>query len=95
MSWLFYYRAATPQEAQQRFERAYDLYKQSLLHLGDTYRRDDLLDDTGMKLIVAEDFERKGEMGKASAALRRILEERLILYGEKYPFAPHRNEIRK
>ncbi|WP_394760998.1 hypothetical protein [Phenylobacterium sp.] len=56
------------------------LLKQALDALGSAYVLPGLIDDSGMHLILANEAERKGDLGLANSMRRRILEERLRLY---------------
>lgn len=53
----------------------------ALATLGTAFRRRGLLDDTGLKLVLAQTEERKGKLSKAAGIKRRVLESRLRLCG--------------
>lgn len=62
----------------QRANARFDL---ALSNLGSAYRRRGLLDDSGMKLVLASAEENKGRLTKAAGIKRRVLESRLQLCG--------------
>ena len=56
--------------------------KNGLTVLGYRYSNSTMLDDTGMKLVVADDFERKGLLEKSARLRLRILQARLDIFKE-------------
>jgi len=50
--------------------------------IGDQYKSEDLVDDTGMKLLFARSLLSKRETGKAAGILERVLESRIGAYEE-------------
>ncbi len=49
--------------------------------VGDTYVMQDLIDDTGMKLTLAQIEEKKGAVSRAATLKYRVLSSRLETYG--------------
>jgi len=54
-----------------------------LVELGDRYTRSDTIDDSGMKLIAADNQEKGGSPDNAAHVRRRILAERLEMLKSK------------
>lgn len=67
-----------------RAEEAIARLQEGLAALGDRYRTPDLIDDTGMKLLAAEDNQRAGRTPEAAEVMRRVLAARLSLYRQKH-----------
>ena len=59
------------------FRAANTMLDAALGILGDSYSRDDFLDDTGMHLLVADMKSEKGNLKDASTIKRRMLESRI------------------
>lgn len=71
--------------AGKQFTAAADSFKKGIQILGNHYLdRGKTVDDTGMKLVLAESKENEGKLDTASAILERVLETRLKLYAAKY-----------
>jgi hypothetical protein len=70
--------ASSRHDLEQRQWLLANLYlKNGLAALGDRYISHNTIDDSGMKLIVADDLERKGELERAARLRLKILQERL------------------
>ncbi|QYK04374.1 hypothetical protein [Shewanella zhangzhouensis] len=61
------------------YETALSQSNQGLLLVGDAYSDPKAVDDTGMKLVLAEAAERKGELRHAAHLKFRALESRLVM----------------
>lgn len=59
------------------------LLKRGLAEMGDRYARATTIDDSGMKLVLADMEDQKGNPQAASAIRRRVLAERLSQLREK------------
>lgn len=62
------------------WKSANDLLRKGLIVLGSSYFSPDTIDETGMKLVLADSEERNGNLEGAAKIRRRILENRQILY---------------
>ena len=65
------------------FEKANSYLKEGLFLLGDSYAVSDILDDTGIKLVLADLDEKKGEIENAVYIRRRMLSARLEIFKKK------------
>jgi hypothetical protein len=74
---------ASGEIAQGDWPAASTRLKNALTALGDRHARPGLIDDSGMKLIAADDLERKGQPENAARLRLRILQERLRWFREK------------
>lgn len=73
------------QVGERQFAAAVDSFKSGIQVLGKSYLDpSSTLDDTGMKLVLAEAKEKEGKLDVASAILERVLETRLSLYASRY-----------
>ena len=63
--------------AQNNWIQANTQLKKGLNALGDRYFNPNILNDSGMKIIVADDFEKKGLLEKSARLRLRILQGRL------------------
>ncbi|MDR2220238.1 MAG: hypothetical protein LBE24_06625 [Methylobacillus sp.] len=68
---------------QEHWPEANTLLKQGLDTLGERHVRADVIDDSGMKLIAADDLEKKGQLENAARLRLKILEERLRQFRDK------------
>lgn len=68
---------------QKAWESANTLLKQGLSGLGDRYLTNDIIDDSGLKLLVANDKENSGEVENAVKIRYSILDARLNLLFQK------------
>lgn len=62
--------------AQKRFDDAIAKCRAGLDRLGSAYVRDDVIDDTGLKLVAADVLRREGKAENASSMYCRMLAER-------------------
>ena len=69
--------------AAQNWEVANKIIKQAMGELGDHYYCPEIEDDTGLKLIEADIFEKEGKLDNAVRARRRILASRLEMLRSK------------
>jgi len=65
---------------QKNWQEANIHLKNALNTLGYRYLKPVMEDDTGMKLIVADDFERKGLLEKSARLRLKMLQERFDLF---------------
>jgi hypothetical protein len=56
----------------------------ALRALGDRYSDLHVLDDSEMKVIVAEQYEKRGDLQAAAQLLEKVVEARLGMYRKKY-----------
>lgn len=63
-------------------------YRVGLDRLGERYLYPGLIDDTGMKLLLAEDNANQGNLPAAAHLYDRILEARLEVYAEHFGLKP-------
>ncbi|MDR2186570.1 MAG: hypothetical protein LBE62_00795 [Azonexus sp.] len=68
---------------QGRWPEANALLKHGLDTLGDRHARSDIIDDSGMKQVAADDLERQGDLEKAARLRLKILEQRLRQFTEQ------------
>ncbi len=59
-------------------------FRAGIAALGSSYRSPSVIDDTGMKLVLAEGEEANGRLKVAANVLSRVLESRLALYAKLY-----------
>jgi hypothetical protein len=64
------------------------LLQQGLTDLGNRYLTADIIDETGMKLMVAEVEEKKGSLSTAAGIRRGVLSSRLSLLRQKIAATP-------
>lgn len=62
------------------FKLASSLFDEGIERLASTYLYDRLIDDTGMKLVLAKSEERRGALENAANIKNRVLESRLAAY---------------
>lgn len=67
-----------------RRDDAIAMYRFGIAELGTRYASDDLLDDTGTKLILAEHRLAAGDADPAAALLERVLESRTTVYVKRF-----------
>ena len=65
-------------------EKAIEAFQSGIKTLGDLYKHPDLIDDTGMKLMLAESNSENGNTAEAIVLFERVLESRLTVYEEHY-----------
>ena len=75
--------AADKAVKKEQWEQANTLLKEGLDTLGDLYVSSDIVDDTGMKLVLASAKENEGSLQVAATIRRRVLAARLSLLREK------------
>jgi hypothetical protein len=68
---------------QKKFLHAYASCRSGLKKLGDAYVSTDTLDDSGLRLVVADDMWRKGKASDAARMVCRILKGRLEMFKTK------------
>ncbi len=73
------------QVGERQFAAAVASFKNGIQALGKSYLDpSSTLDDTGMKLVLAQAKEKEGKLDTASAILERVLETRLSLYASRH-----------
>ncbi len=75
--------AADKAVKKEEWALANTLLKEGLDTLGDLYVSSDIVDDTGMKLVLASAKENEGSLQVAATIRRRVLAARLSLLREK------------
>ncbi len=75
--------AADKAVKKEEWAQANTLLKEGLDTLGDLYVSSDIVDDTGMKLVLASAKENEGSLQVAATIRRRVLAARLSLLREK------------
>jgi sugar-specific transcriptional regulator TrmB len=75
--------SATDEINLSHWQEANDYLKKGLTALGDRYYDSRVQDDSGMKLVVADDFERKGFLERAARLRLKMLRERLDVFKGK------------
>lgn len=65
---------------QEEMASAINEFRQGMERLGNLYQSEDTIDDTGMKLVLAESAAKKGDLTTARNMLERILESRISQY---------------
>lgn len=75
--------AADKAVKKEEWAQANTLLKEGLDTLGDLYVSSDIVDDTGMKLVLASAKENEGPLQVAATIRRRVLAARLSLLREK------------
>ncbi|MDR6984471.1 hypothetical protein J2X32_003115 [Rheinheimera pacifica] len=75
--------AANSENLQGNLDNATQLIKAGLASLSDQYRSDNVIDDSGMHLVLAEQAEASGDLVVAFRIYRRVLENRIILMKER------------
>jgi hypothetical protein len=73
-------KAADRAIERQEWSSASGLLKRGLGRLGSSYFSPGTIDDSGMKLLAAEDQERRGHVQNAVRIRHRILSERLRMF---------------
>lgn len=69
----------------RQFAAAADSFKNGIQILGNSYiDPETTIDDTGMKLVLAQSRENEGKLDVASTIFHRVLETRLKLYASRY-----------
>lgn len=68
---------------EKKFLHAYASCRTDLTRLGDAYASTDTVDDSGLRLVVADDMLRKGEAKDAARMVCRILKGRLEMFRTK------------
>ena len=71
------------------FTGAIALFEEAITLLGDSYYHDNLLDDTDMKLMLADSFKKDGELEKAARIKGNMLSNRITVWKEKYAYERH------
>lgn len=71
-------------ESKKDYAAAVHAYRGGVDELANLYSSPDLLDDTGMKLVLAESQEENGDTKTAATVYGRVLESRIHAYSEKY-----------
>jgi len=61
------------------YQRAIASLRKGIAVIGDSYASDDVIDETGMKILLADTSLREGREREAAELLRRALETRLEL----------------
>jgi hypothetical protein len=80
-----YFERGRAVAAERQFAAAVDSFKKGIQVLGKSYLDPaTTLDDTGMKIVLAQAKENEGKLETASAILQRVLETRLSLYASRY-----------
>lgn len=74
--------------SRKEFVNALHFLDQGLESLGDIYLHNGLLDDSGMKLVLARSKESQGDLETAAHIMRRVLESRLAAYRDKLNCTP-------
>lgn len=74
---------AADKAVKEEWAQANTLLKEGLDTLGDLYVSSDIVDDTGMKLVLASAKENEGSLQVAATIRRRVLATRLSLLREK------------
>jgi hypothetical protein len=69
---------------QERFDDAIACARAGLTELGSDYAPRDAVDDTGLKLLAAEDLIQNGEAAKGARTMLRMLEARTRLYARRH-----------
>lgn len=69
-------------------KKAIELFKSGIETLGVLYKHPDLIDDTEMKLILAENNLQNEKATEAVVLFERVLESRLTVYEEHYKLKP-------
>ncbi|HZU10989.1 MAG TPA: hypothetical protein VFA02_13880 [Pseudacidobacterium sp.] len=64
-------------------------FKEGIAALGDSYVDTNALDDSGMRLVLAQSDEKKGEVMRASRVYETVLLTRLHLYANKENIKDH------
>jgi TolA-binding protein len=72
------------EEAGGNYTAAVQSFRAGIDSIGDLYSHAKLLDDTGVKLVLAESNESKGNLKGAAAVYERVLESRLHAYAVKF-----------
>ena len=67
----------------EKWKDANDSLQKGIELLGDQYLSKDIIDDTGMKLIIANAAARKGDWEAAAAVKEKILSSRLQAFRSK------------
>jgi tetratricopeptide (TPR) repeat protein len=68
--------------SQGRYAEAITAFQKGISLIGSSYARPEVIDDTNMKLLLAEDSLRKGNAKVAATLFSRVLESRLSLLAE-------------
>ncbi len=70
-----------------KFAEAIQTFRAGIEVLGTMYRDPSgkMIDDTGMKLVLAESSEREGKLQQAAAVYERVLESRTTVYARRFP----------
>jgi hypothetical protein len=63
---------------------AVGIFRRGIEALGDSYYGPELVDDTGTKLLLAENFASKGDWERAATVFDRVLEARLQVYAQRF-----------
>jgi hypothetical protein len=73
-------KAADRAIEKQEWSSASELVKRGLDRLGNSYFSPGTIDDTSIKLLAAQDQERRGNVQNAVQVRHRILSERLMMF---------------
>src|SRR5262249_17306181 len=63
---------------------AVGIFRRGIEALGDNYYSPELVDDTGTKLLLAENFASKGDWERAATVFDRVLEAPLQVYAQHF-----------
>jgi len=80
---LTYLRFGSGSAERQDQKTAGMAYKEGIAVLGDAYRDHNILDDTGMKLVLARSTEAKEGLVRAAPIYQRVLESRISTYASR------------